>query len=353
MGKSFSILISAIFILTLISSTPMSSSRISALSSQQAQDFLYSVTISPTFVKVQQGEFGAFAVKVARGSDMGAFSVDLSLIADSLPLKAVATFSPAQLNFEEGQSAKNATLKINSYGLEPGFQRFRVGAATHTAASTDQARSNPAALIVSAAVVKQSSDTASGSPVTESTPASGSTTSGGEQKTAPETVLTQPKPNNPPVAKAGLDQVVKEGDKVTLDSSASTDPDKDPISYSWQQISPRGPSIKLHTSPNTQSEINFIAPAVDKDTTFKFKLTVKDSKGGLAADYVNILVKNVAEPVSGPTPSKNTPQQTPKPQQEQPNTGQTTRVENHSPTAELQQTLSTSTDTSITYYFER
>ena len=69
----------------------------SALPSQQTQDFLYSVTISPTFVKVQQGEFGAFAVKVARGSDMGAFSVDLSLIADSLPLKAVATFSPAQL----------------------------------------------------------------------------------------------------------------------------------------------------------------------------------------------------------------------------------------------------------------
>ena len=125
------------------------------------------------------------------------------------------------------------------------------------------------------------------------------------------------------------------------------DPDKDPISYSWQQISPRGPSIKLHTSPNTQSEINFIAPAVDKDTTFKFKLTVKDSKGGLAADYVNILVKNVAEPVSGPTPSKNTPQQTPKPQQEQPNTGQTTRVENHSPTAELQQTLSTSADKAL------
>ena len=205
----------------------------------------------------------------------------------------------------------NATLKINSYGIDSAFLRFQVHSrTTQTPSGSDEAQSNPPDLIVSAPVAKQSSDAVSGSPVADSTPASGSTPSGGKQKTAPETVLTKPKPkpNNPPVAKAGLDQVVKEGDKVTLKMALPVqDPDKDLISYSWQQISPRGPSIKLHTSPNAQSEINFIAPIVDKDTTFKFKLTVKDSKGGLAADYVNILVKNVAETVSGPTPSTNLP----------------------------------------------
>ena len=54
--------------------------------------------------------------------------------------------------------------------------------------------------------------------------------------------------NNPPVAKAGLDQVVKEGDKVTLDGSAGTDPDNDPLTFSWEQLSPRQPTVKLEAS---------------------------------------------------------------------------------------------------------
>jgi subtilisin len=313
----------------------MSSSRISALSSQKTEDFLYSVTISPTFVNVQQGEFGSYAVKVARGSDMGAFSVDLSLIADSLPLKAAATFSPAQLNFEEGQSAKNATLKINSYGLEPGFQRFRVGAATHTAASADQAQSNPAALIVSAAETKQQSNRISES-TSESSSTSSPSTAGTEQKTAPASESVLIKPNRSPVARAGQDQVVKEGDKVTLDGSTSTDPDKNALSFSWEQVSPRQPVIKLLQSSDTSNKVLYTAPEVDKDTTFKFKLTVKDTRGGLASDSVNILTKNVAS--SGPA---STVAETPSPAKEQPNSGQTNIQENHSPTAEARQALST------------
>lgn len=126
MGKSFSILISAVFIVTLISSSPLSSVRTSALTPQQTHDFLYSIKVSPTFVKVQQGEFGTFDVQVARGSNAGQFLVHLSLIADSSQLKAGASFIPAQLSFEEGQTTMNATLKINSYGIDPAFLRFRI-----------------------------------------------------------------------------------------------------------------------------------------------------------------------------------------------------------------------------------
>ena len=55
----------------------------------------------------------------------------------------------------------------------------------------------------------------------------------------------EPPPNLAPVADAGPDQTVIEGTSVTLDGTASTDPDNSPqpLTYQWTQLS--GPTVTI------------------------------------------------------------------------------------------------------------
>ena len=86
MRKEISIIISAVFMITLMTSSPLSSVNVAGALVHDGQDFLYSVSVSSTFVRVQQGDFGTYDVQVLRGSNAGQFSVALSLISDpSLP----------------------------------------------------------------------------------------------------------------------------------------------------------------------------------------------------------------------------------------------------------------------------
>ncbi len=78
--------------------------------------------------------------------------------------------------------------------------------------------------------------------------------------------------NQPPVADAGLDQVVEERTEVTLDGSGSFDPDGDPLSFEWEQIS--GPVVNLQDSSATFASLT--APQVDEVTVLVFRLSVGD-----------------------------------------------------------------------------
>ena len=85
--------------------------------------------------------------------------------------------------------------------------------------------------------------------------------------------------NDQPVAEAGPDQVGVEDGTITLDGSASYDPDGDPITFAWEQVS--GPVVAL--SAATSSQTSFTA---EEGQIYQFRLTVKDAYDGVGTDGV-------------------------------------------------------------------
>ena len=147
--------------------------------------------------------------------------------------------------------------------------------------------------------------------VAPSVPVSGSTLSfqlivgDGQLSSTPTTVnITIKHVNHPPVASVGLDQAVAEASLVTLDASASYDPDAEPLTYLWQQLS--GPTVTL--SDPTQAKPTFLAPLVGPaGMTLSFKLTVSDGQAS-ADTTTNVHVTNVNHPPvahAGPDQTRN------------------------------------------------
>jgi MYXO-CTERM domain-containing protein len=90
------------------------------------------------------------------------------------------------------------------------------------------------------------------------------------------TVTVTQSDNVAPVAKA---RIIVSGDQtsMTLDGSASSDPDGDAITYKWEQTG--GPSVNLGNA--NQAVLSVDVPELDGDSaTFSFKLTVTDARGG-------------------------------------------------------------------------
>lgn len=100
-----------------------------------------------------------------------------------------------------------------------------------------------------------------------------------------------PQPIVAPVANAGPDQSVDEGDIVTL-SGSGTDSDGTITGYSWNQIS--GDTVILNNA-NT-AIANFTAPEVNSLTPLEFELTVTDNDGITDTDQVMIEVSDVPPP---------------------------------------------------------
>jgi hypothetical protein len=116
----------------------------------------------------------------------------------------------------------------------------------------------------------------------------------GAADSAPDTVdIIVRNTNQPPTANAGPDQTVNETATVMLNGAGSTDPDDDPLTFSWRQTA--GPTVVL--SDPTSPQPTFRAPTLTltdpAQLTLSFELTVSDGQATSAADAANIIVVNV------------------------------------------------------------
>jgi hypothetical protein len=87
--------------------------------------------------------------------------------------------------------------------------------------------------------------------------------------------------NDQPVADAGGDLIGVAAGAITLDGSASYDPDGDPITFAWAQVS--GPTVDL-SGANT-NKATFTA---EEGQTYMFRLTVRDDHNGISTDRVTV-----------------------------------------------------------------
>ena len=114
-------------------------------------------------------------------------------------------------------------------------------------------------------------------------------TNRGKQAQLDAEVNVNDEPNEPPIADAGTNKIVKAGSKVKLSGLKSRDAEGEALYYSWSQV--RGNKIALLDVDN--AEASFLAPIVSEKRTYRFKLRVTDKKG---ADSVPAYVDVTVEP---------------------------------------------------------
>src|SRR5918998_4482835 len=97
----------------------------------------------------------------------------------------------------------------------------------------------------------------------------------------------------PPIVNAGPDQMVNEGDRVSLNGTGSFDPDGEIVTYAWgvEDSDDEAPPVSL----NGQNAYiaTFTAPKVAGDVSvnsYLFELTVTDNDGLIGSNASKVVV---------------------------------------------------------------
>jgi hypothetical protein len=103
----------------------------------------------------------------------------------------------------------------------------------------------------------------------------------------------QPQQQSPPVADAGPDQEIKEGDQVTLTGTNSFDSDGEIVSYTWgiEDSDDESPAVVLEGQKTPIA--TFTAPKVGGNVdsnSYLFELTVTDNEGLTASNTSRVVV---------------------------------------------------------------
>ena len=97
--------------------------------------------------------------------------------------------------------------------------------------------------------------------------------------------------NLPPISRAGTDAVAFIGDAVSLDGSASFDPDQDPLTYEWQLLSAPASSALIPSDASVDANETYVFTA-DAVGSYVFALVVSDGTDS-SRDIVAVDIRNV------------------------------------------------------------
>jgi hypothetical protein len=125
-----------------------------------------------------------------------------------------------------------------------------------------------------------------------------------------ESVSIDATSNTAPIADAGGNLQAISGEQVTLDGSASHDPDPTGkiISYLWKSEDDDGVAgLSLQNANQPVAVLS--VPIVQDDTTFEFTLTVTDDEGAAAEDTVEVEVEAPSPPPPPPSLDPDPPEE--------------------------------------------